>query len=398
MYKEKKSGGVFTTLFAVVAVVAVGIAVWGWLIVFTMKGQRAKAAQQKQMRAAMPAPTVDAVVVKEKPVIATEKFIARVEPIESVNVVARVEGVIEKVHFSEGSMVKKGDLLFTIEQDRYNAELQVAKASLIQAKAALKQADKYYKRLNEADKRSVSQADLDNAESTLLQAKAQIKLAEANIAVAQLNVDYTKITAPISGKIGRNFFTVGNTVNPNSGMLARIIQLDPIRVIFSTTDKSYTKAMNLQQQGKVSEMVSSLKLPDGTDYTAQGKWDFVNNEMDSTTGTIAVRTLFNNPDKVLIPGGHVYIYISPKDAKMNPVVPQSALLNDNKGYYIYTVDNEGTVVEKRIEIIKNSEGLVTIKSGVKAGEKVVVQGLQKIAPGAKVNINLINLLPEGENE
>lgn len=398
MNKEKKSGGIFVALFAVVAIVAVGVAVWGWLIVFTMKGQNAKAAQQKQMMASMPAPTVDAVVVKEKPVIATEKFIARVEPIESVNVVARVEGVIEKVHFSEGSMVKRGDLLFTIEQDRYSAELQVAKASLVQAEAALKQADKYYKRLKDADKRSVSQADLDNAESTLLQAKAQIKLAEANIAVAQLNMDYTKITAPISGKIGRNFFTVGNTVSPNSGMLARIIQLDPIRVIFSTTDKSYTKAMNLQKQGKVSEMVSSLKLPDGTDYTAQGKWDFVDNEMDSTTGTIAVRTLFNNPDKVLIPGGHVYIHISPKDAKMNPVVPQSALLNDNKGYYVYAVDNEGTVAVKRIKIIKNSEGLVTIKSGVKAGEQVVVQGLQKVAPGAKVNINLINLLPEGENE
>ena len=396
MSEEKKSGGIFVTIFAVVAIVAVGIGVWGWLTVFKLGGTLQKMSARQQM--VMPMMTVDAVVVKEKPVVAPEKFIARVEPIESVNIVARVEGVIEKVHFSEGSMVKKGDLLFSIERDKYEAELQLAHASLAQAKAAVTQADKYYKRLNEADKRSVSQADLDNAESALLQAKAQIKQANANIAVAKLNLDYTKITAPISGKIGRNFYTVGNTVNTTSGMLAKIVQVDPIRVIFSSTDKSYIRAMNMQQQGKVSSMVSTLTLPDGSSYTEKGKWDFVNNEMDPETGTIAVRALFANPDKLLIPGGYVYIYISPKDAKMNPVIPQSALLNDNKGYFVYSVNNEGVVAIQRVTIGKKSEGVVTVKSGLGSGEKVVVQGLQKVRSGQKVNMNLVNLFVEGENK
>lgn len=398
MNKENKSGGIFVSIFAVVATIAVGIAIWGWLIVFALQGEKQQKAAQQKMMMGMPAPTVDAVVVKEKPVVAPEKFIARVEPVESVNIVARVEGAIEKVHFSEGSMVKEGDLLFTIEQDKYSAELQVAKASLAQAKAALKQAEKYYKRLNEADKRSVSQADLDNAESTLLQAKAQIKLAEANIAVAQLNMDYTKITAPITGKIGRNFYTVGNTVNPTSGMLAKIVQVSPIRVLFSSTDKSYVRAMNMQKQGKVSSMVSTLTLPDGSSYKELGTWDFVNNEMDPETGTIAVRALFENPDELLIPGGYVYIYISPRDAKMNPVIPLSALLNDNKGYFVYAINEQGQIALKRVNIGKKSEGFVIIKSGISSGEKVVVQGLQKVAPGQKVNINLVDLLSEGETE
>ena len=336
----------------------------------------------------MPPPAVIAVELKERPLDVLEDHIATVEPVQEVMVRSEVAGYIDDVHFTEGSFVKAGDLLFTIDQKQYQAMVDVREAELARAKAELDRAEKFFKRMREANKRSVSQSDLDTAESDQLQAVANLKQAMANLNLAKIDLGYAKVRAPISGRIGMAKVTKGNYVTSASNELARIVQTSPIRVVFSMTDRAYLDFRAQESAGTSDGLVAHIRLPNGTQLPLVGKKEFDDNVMNPETGTMAVRYLFDNPDGRLVPGGYVNILLGSRQRPMGIRIPQRALLLDPKGSYVLTVNGEGQVGTARVEIGESVEGDFVVLSGLKAGDRIVVDGVQKVRPGMTAQVTL----------
>jgi len=336
----------------------------------------------------MPPPAVIAVELKERPLDVLDDYIATVEPVQEVMVRSEVAGYIDNVHFTEGSLVKAGDLLFTIDRKQYQAMVDVREADLDRAKAELDRAEKFLKRMRKANKRSVSQSDLDTAESDQLQAVANLKQAAANLNLARIDLGYTTVRAPISGRIGMAKVTKGNYVTSASGELARIVQTSPIRVVFSMTDRAYLDFRARALAGTAEGLVARIRLPNGTQLPLVGKKAFDDNVMNAETGTMAVRYLFDNPDGLLVPGGYVNILLGSRQRPMGIRILQRAVLLDPQGYYVLTVNGEGRVGTARVEIGASVEGDFVVLSGLKAGDRIVVDGVQKVRPGMNAVVTL----------
>lgn len=200
-----------------------------------------------------------------------------------------IAGYIDQVHFTEGAFVEKGQLLFTIDKRRYRATVQVRQAERARAQVELERTTKYLKRLQSASNRSVSESDLESPESAQLQAKAGLQQADANLNLAQIDLDFCEIYAPISGRIGAALVTKGDYVASGSGDLSKIVQMDPIRVVFSMPDRTFLSIRQQELAGTVQDLVARLRLPNGGIYVSEGKKEFSNNEMSPETGTIALR-------------------------------------------------------------------------------------------------------------
>ena len=323
-------------------------------------------------RPAMPPATVVVQELSEKPLQLIDEYIAHVEPVQDVLVRTEVSGYIESVHFTEGSMVKEGDLLFTIDRNSYQASVDAAAAELDRAQ-------KQYDRMKNADVRSISKADMDSAESAFLRAKAALKL-------AQVSLNYTEIKAPVSGRIGAVQMTKGNYVTSASGPLARIVQVDPIRVVFSLPDHVYLTMRQLELSGKAGSLVGKIRLPNGTVLPVAGKKDFDDNAISSNTGTMAVRYLFDNADGLLVAGGYVKILLGNPEAPKGIAIPQRAVLADQQGSYVLTVDDAGKVSTARIKPGAQLGTDLIVLSGLKAGDRIVTDGLQKAIPGSTVKM------------
>jgi membrane fusion protein (multidrug efflux system) len=341
----------------------------------------------------MPPAAVVAQALKEAPLDVQEEYIASVEPVQEVMVRTEVAGYIDQVHFQEGAAVSAGDLLFTIDQKPYRARVAVRQAELSRAKAELVRAEKYLKRLQEAGERSVSEADVDKAESDHLQAVANIEQAEANLNLAQIDLGYTEIRAPIAGRIGAAKATKGNYVTSASDALARIVQTDPIRVVFSMTDRVYLDLRRQEQEGAVEALAARVRLPNGTTLETVGQKDFDDNAMSRETGTLAVRYLFDNPDGLLVSGGYVNILLGQRERPMGIRVPQRAVLVDPQGSYVLTVDDAGQVGTARVQLGKTIEADFVVLAGLKAGDRVVVDGVQKVQPGMTASVTLQEVAP-----
>lgn len=336
----------------------------------------------------MPLPAVIAVEVKERPLDVLDDHIATVEPVQEVMVRSEVAGYIDNVHFTEGSFVKEGDLLFTIDQKQYQAMVEVREAEMDRAKAELDRAEKFLKRMREANKRSVSQSDLDTAESDKLQAVANLKQAAANLNLARIDLGYAKVRAPISGRIGVAKTTKGNYVTSASNELAHIVQTSPIRVVFSMTDRAYLNFRTRELAGTANGMVAHIRLPNGTQLQLLGKKEFDDNAMNAETGTLAVRYLFDNPDGLLIPGGYVNILLGLRQRPMGIRIPQRAVLLDPQGFYVLSVNEESQIGTARVELGKTVEGDFVVLSGLKAGDRIVVDGVQKARPGMNAVVTM----------
>ena len=319
------------------------------------------------------------------------EYIGRVEPIQDVELRAQIEGAVQAVHFKEGAIVKEGDLLFTIDPEQYEARVAVRKAEIGQAEAALDRGERYLKRLEVSDVRAITQTDLDTARSDVAQGRASIQQAKANLAVAEIDLKHTRIIAPIGGRIGRTVANVGDYVSPALGTLVRIVQTDPIRVAFSVTDKDYLKMKENIADAAIQEALRiRLRLPTGTVPEMTGTRDFEDNAMSSETATLSVRARFCNAQGLLVPNGYVTVLVDLADAPKHPVVPQEALLKDRDGAFAYVVDQEGKAQIRRVETGLIENGRVAILSGVQAGEKMVVQGVQKVVPGQPVHVTPAN--------
>ena len=336
----------------------------------------------------MPPPAVVVEKVAVKAISDPTRFTARVEAIQSVDIRARVTGFLHAVDFKDGQDVKAGDTLFEIEPDQLQASVASANAQVARAEATRTSAERTLARNRELFARNtVSQAVLDDAQASFDIATADVEVAKAALNTAELNLSYARITAPISGSIGRANFTVGNLVGSDSGALARIVSLDPIRVAFAVTEEVLVTARQQQASGTTIDpdaLKLSLQLANGTDYGEPGHIEFVDSEVDPQTGTATARAIFANPHRILIPGQFVTLSIGEKEKPTMPVVPQSAVLQDRDGRFVYLLGKDNTVAQRRIDTGARVGSGWAVTSGLDGGEQVVVQGIQRLAEGMTV--------------
>jgi len=336
-----------------------------------------------------PAVTVKAVV--NRPVTDTGTYIGRVVPIERVEVVARVPGFIEQRNFTEGQIVKKGELLFRIEQDTYKASVDQQAANLAKAKANEVNANLQLER-NQAlvKSQAVPQATIDQLAAAEQGAKADILQAQALLEQAQINLGYTEIRSPIDGKIGIAKFTVGNLVQSSSGPIATIVSQDPIYVTFqpSEADVLAYKRWLAQTDRKNPHLTVHIRLPDGTIYPHPGLTNFLDVQVQPDTDTVTVRAQLPNSDGLLIPGGVVGVVVDRGTPVESLLVPQSAVLLDQAGHYVLVVDDAKKVEQRRVTTGIEQGRDIVITQGLKAGEIVIVEGVQKVRPGQVVSTSV----------
>ena len=334
-----------------------------------------------------PPPVVITQQIEVSAIDVPESFTANVEAIESVEIQARIQGFIEEVLFTPGQVVETGAPLFRIEPNQYDAEVASAQAALAQAEAQRIRAQSEAARQQElVNRNAAATVNLEQAQADFQVAEANVQAAQAGVTLAQINQGYTTIISPISGKIGQALITKGNFVGPSAGSLARIVQLDPIRVVFSIPEQLL---LDMQQSGIAqtgADNVSfNLMLANGSDYALPGTLEYVGNQVDPATGSVAVRIVYENPDGFLIPGQFVTMVVAEKDPQRLAVVPQTAVLQDREGRYVFVLNDDSTVSQRRIQTGAQIQNGWAVTSGLEGGEIVVVQGVQRLQDGMTVS-------------
>lgn len=352
------------------------------LVLAACSGEEANNAAPSQ-----PLPSVIIAPVSTKDVSSSVVFVGQAQAFQRVEFRARVAGILEERSFVEGASINQGDVLFGIEKAEYLAARQRAQANLESALATQLEADEQLKRYQVLQERgTASEASLDEAKAVAARAAASVSGAKAELAQVELNLEYTQIRSPISGVIGRSTVDVGNLIGPDSGVLATIVDIDPIQVVFSVSEKSFLEFKREQQKsGKIREVTPRLKLADGSMYQHPGEINFVSNEVDSTTGTIQVRVDFPNPDGFVLPGQYVNVILIAKDPEQQVVVPQAAVQTNQSGPFVLTVNGENTVGIRKISTGQLVGTEIVVTDGLSAGETIIIEGIQKVRPGAKVN-------------
>lgn len=334
-----------------------------------------------------PLPTVRTLTISVQDIIKQQEYVGHVEAIQRVELRARVEGFIDAIKFSDGAFVHKGQILYVIEQAAYEAMVEADRAKVSQAQAEMARTAIYLKRLKTARKESISATALDDALAADLAAKASLAAAKAALNISELNLKYTKVTAPISGRIGRTNYTLGNLVNPASGPLALIVQIDPIRVVYSISENDLPaiqqSIVEADQEGH-RLLAPQLRLANGETLDGSGRVTFVDNQVDPGTGTIAVRAEFDNKDDRLFPGQYVTVLVKDSAPVLMPVVPQTAVLVNQNGRYVLVVEN-GVATQRPIIVGPQLDTMRVVESGLSAGEQIIISGIQKVTPGQPVN-------------
>lgn len=334
------------------------------------------------------APLVKVERVEKRNIAPPSKFLGHIEAIESVTLVARVEGYLEKVAFKEGDYINKGDLLYIIEQAPYTARVEVAKANVKKAEAEQFRASVNLKRLQSAKPESVPAIDLDTALANKKLADAAVEQAKAELKLAELDLGYTVVRSPITGKIGKTNFTEGNLVNPSVGPLSEVVMTNPIRAVFSVSEKKIDRLKEMFEilKNDGASFPVTLILPNGTYYHEKGRLEFIDNRIDPSTGTIRLFAIFENNDNLLVPGKYVTVLMSLEQPTDKLLIPQSAVLNDIEGKFVYVVNDKNIAVKRRIVAGDVYENKWIVESGLKEGELVIVEGAVKVRDNIQVNI------------
>ncbi|MBS0541897.1 MAG: efflux RND transporter periplasmic adaptor subunit [Proteobacteria bacterium] len=334
---------------------------------------------------AAPAPAVLVQTVEAKPLANQSELIGRAAAVDKVDIRARVKGTLGPRKFTDGGQVKEGDVLFTIEPDTYQAMVDQKTAARDSAKATLANADGQLKRASELLRTNTgTQMTYDQRLSEQLQAKAAVAQAEADLRDAQIQLSYTEIRSPITGRIGRAAVSPGNLVSPDSGVLATVVSEHPMRVLFPVTQR---ELMDARRDGQTdgSGIVVQLRLADGSLYKEKGKLDFIDVTVDAKTDGQIVRAIFDNKDSALTDGQTLRIVLEDKNPAMVLAVQQAAIAIDQTGPFVYVVNDKNVVEQRPIKPGVSRDGLTGVETGLKAGDKVIVQGQQKVRPGMTVN-------------
>lgn len=338
-------------------------------------------------------PTVGVVTIKPRRAVLTAELPGRVRPFAVSEVRPQVSGILEARLFTEGSLVEAGQPLYQIDATRYEAAYASAKAQLASAKAALTIAKLKAERYTSLRKdKSISQQDYDDAQAALDQALANVGQQQANLQTAQINLGYTRITAPIAGKIGRSYLTQGALVTANQDeVLATIQTLDPIYVDMNQSTSELLVLKRAVAAGQLSgqtaeSTIVTLHFDDGTRYPLEGTLQFQEVAVDATTGSVTLRAQFPNPEGVLLPGMFVRATIIEGVEPNALLVPQRAVNRDQRGgATALIVDPDGTVQNRQLTVAQTVGTDWLVKSGIEAGDRVIVEGVQYARPGQKAN-------------
>jgi multidrug efflux system membrane fusion protein len=343
-----------------------------------------------------PAVTVAKPVVRD--ITEYDDFTGRYDAVESVEIRSRVSGYLDKVSFQEGSLIKKGDVLVVIDRRPYKAALDQAQATQVSAQAKLGFAQADIERA-EALRRSGNIAEqlVDQRRQAFLSAKADLDNADAAVRNAQLNYDFTEIRSPVAGRIGRKLVTEGNLVNANETLLTTIVSVDPIYFNFDIDERSYLayQRMVVSERAAGREVSNSafVGVTDERDPKRKAALNFLDNRIDPATGTIRARAVVPNPDGFLVPGlfGTIKVVGSPQHRGV--LVPDEAIATDQDRRIVYVVAEDGTVSPRVVKPGPKIDGYRLIRDGLKGDESVVVAGLQRVRPGAKVTPQMKELPP-----
>ena len=335
-----------------------------------------------QQPAAIPVGTVAAEL---RPITQGKDFVGRVDAVERVDITARVTGYLQEVTFKEGDLVKAGDVLYRIEPDTFDAAVQQARGALLQAQGNYANATAQRARTEELTKTdAASRALLDQRVAAEKSAQGEVVIADANLKTATVNLGYTTITAPIAGKVGRSSVTKGNVVGPNSGVLTTIVSVDPMYVTFPVSQREFLSIGNRNAaNGAAAPLTVRIRFSDDSVYPQTGKIDFVDVKVDRATDTVLVRASFPNPKDLLIDGQLVKVAVEAEKPIDKVLVPQTALIVDQQGPYVFVVA-DGKAAVQRVTIGGEYGPFAVIAGGLKGGEQVVVQGMESLRPGAAV--------------
>ncbi|KGI64026.1 MULTISPECIES: efflux RND transporter periplasmic adaptor subunit [Enterobacter] len=348
--------------------------------------------------AAPPAPAVSAADVVVKSISQWDSFNGRIEAVESVQLRPRVSGYIDKVNYTDGQEVKKGEVLFTIDDRTYRAALEQAQANLARAKT---QASLAQSEANRTDKlvntNVVSREEWEQRRSAATQAQADIRAAQAAVDAAQLNLDFTKVTAPIDGRASRALITSGNlvTAGDTASVLTTLVSQKTVYVYFDVDESTYLHYQNLARSGQgASSNHTALPVEIGLTgeegYPHQGKVDFLDNQLTPSTGTIRMRALLDNAQRQFTPGLFARVRLPGSAEFKATLIDDKAVLTDQDRKYVYIVDKEGKAQRRDITPGRLADGLRIVQQGLNPGDKVIVEGLQKVfMPGMPVNAKTV---------
>lgn len=348
-------------------------------------------------RSQQPAPAVGVVKAERKPITETSEFVGRIQAIERVDLSARVTAFLDERLFKEGKEVKKGDLLYRLEQAPFQADMQAKQAAIKQVEAQLKNANLTLARAQQLLTTSAGTvATVDNAEASQQSQTGQLLAAQAQLRQSEINLAYTEIRAPIDGKIGHTSVTPGNVVGPGSGVLATIVGQDPMYVVFSIPVRA---ALDVRRRIASDRNLSSLRvrirLPDGTLYGEAGNLDFLNNSVTGNTDTLMLRATIPNPvgsgeqtaagaDRELVDGEFVTVLLEGTKPIEVLTIPRASVLSDQSGDYVYVVDAQSKAQRQNIKLGQSTPTMAVILSGLQEGQTVIVDGLQRVRPDQPV--------------
>ena len=319
-----------------------------------------------------------------KPIVEWDDFTGRIQAVNTVDLQPRITGYLETVHFEEGAIVDEGDLLFTIDDREYRAAAASQRADVERAETRVELAQQDLERAEKlAGARAVSVEELEQRRGELKQAEADLRAARAALDAAELNLEFTRITAPIGGRVGEALIKPGNLVTPAASVLTTLVSIDPIHVVFEGDENIYLK---YQAKAQTGERPSSRDVPNpvqvglasDTDFPFHGEMDFVDNRIDPATGTIQGRALIANPDGYLIPGLFARVRLLGSGEYEAVLIHESAVLTDQDRKFVYVVGDDNTAVRRDVVLGREVEGLRVVDAGLEAGERIVVNGVRKV--------------------
>ncbi len=364
-------------------------------LVFVMFASMALSACEQNSFVPPPPPKVEVAVPVQRAITRYLEATGNTAPIKNVDLVARVQGVLQAINYQDGTFVKEGTTLFTIEPETYKLKLEQAQAAEAGAQASVRQTDADFKRQSElVQRQAVSQATLDNSTSARDNAQANLQQAQANTKIAAVNFGYTNVVAPFDGVVSAHLVSVGELVGAASPtQLATIVALDPIYVNFNVNEQDVLRIREeARRRGMTPDDLKSLPVEVGlqTDngYPHKGKLDYAAPSLNQSTGTLAVRGVLPNADRVLLPGYFVRVRV-PLDQQQNALlVPDVALGSDQAGRYVLVVNGENVVEQRKVATGRLEGGLRVIETGLKPDDRVVTSGLLRAIPGQKVDPQL----------
>lgn len=346
-------------------------------------------ARGEAQTASAPPPAVDVATVLVEPVTLRETFTGRVASPQTVQLRPRVSGYIDEVAFEEGELVEAGDLLFRIDPRPYEARVQAAKASLAQAQSQRRLTEVEAGRSRQLiQKHMISQEQHDQRQAAALNARAQQAEAEAALTSAELDLQYTRVTAPVTGRTGRAMVTQGNLASADQSVLTTLVSVDPLYVYFDSNEAEAPSAQALLNQGKTATL--RIGLTGETGFPHQGQLDFVDNQINADTGTLRYRAVLPNPDGAFRPGQFARVEMPVAHLTEAMLVNRKAVLANQDRRFVYVVGDDNTVTPRQIETGREVGDLIVVREGLEAGDRVIVNGTQKVlAPGMPVTPNPI---------